>query len=63
MTSWSPESVEIYNECPIRQRRRFPHYGKNLETVCCEEATFLDSSIFIGAFFEEKLIGFREVSA
>jgi hypothetical protein len=49
---------EIYNECPIRQRRRFPHYGKNLETVRREEATFLDSSIFIGAFFEGKLIGF-----
>jgi hypothetical protein len=49
---------EIYNECPIRQRRRFPHYGKNFETVHREEATFLDSSIFIGAFFEGKLIGF-----
>lgn len=49
---------EIYNECPIRQRRRFPHYGKDLETVRREEATFLDSSIFIGAFFEGKLIGF-----
>jgi hypothetical protein len=49
---------EIYNECPIRQRRRFPHYGKDLETVRREEATFLGSSIFIGAFFENKLIGF-----
>jgi hypothetical protein len=49
---------EIYNECPIRQRRRFPHYGKDFETVRREEATFLDSSIFIGAFFEDELIGF-----
>lgn len=49
---------EIYNECPIRQRRRFPHYGKSFETVLREESTFLDSSIFIGAFFEERLIGF-----
>lgn len=49
---------EIYNECPIRQRRRFPHFGKDLETVRREEATFLDSSVFIGAFFEDKLIGF-----
>ena len=48
----------IYNECPIRQRRRFPHYGKDLETVRREESTFLDSSVFIGAFFEGKLIGF-----
>jgi hypothetical protein len=49
---------EIYNECPIRQRRHFPHYGKNFETVRREEATFLDSSIFIGAFFDGELIGF-----
>lgn len=49
---------EIYNESPIRQRRKFPHYGKDFDTVYREEATFLDSSVFIGAFFEEKLIGF-----
>lgn len=49
---------EIYNESPIRQGRRFPHFGKSPETVYKEEATYLDSSVFIGAFFEEKLIGF-----
>jgi hypothetical protein len=49
---------EIYNECPIRQRRPFPHYGKDVETVYKDEATFLDRSIFIGAFLDEKLIGF-----
>jgi hypothetical protein len=49
---------EIYNECPVRQGRRFPHYGKSLETVYREEATYLDSSVFIGAFLGEKLIGF-----
>jgi hypothetical protein len=49
---------EIYNECPIRQRRRFPHYGKDFETVHREGSTFLESSIFIGAFLEDKLIGF-----
>lgn len=52
---------EIYNESPIRQRRRFPHYGKDLMTVRHEEATFLDNSIFIGAFFEDKLIGFAKL--
>jgi hypothetical protein len=49
---------EIYNESPVRQGRAFPHYGKDLKTVHKEEATFLDCSTFIGAFFEEKLIGF-----
>jgi hypothetical protein len=49
---------EIYNECPVRQGRRFPHYGKDVETVYREEATFLDSSVFIGAFWGDSLIGF-----
>jgi hypothetical protein len=49
---------EIYNECPMRQGRRFPHYGKDLETVYQDEATYLDSSTFIGAFHGEELIGF-----
>jgi len=50
--------LEINNECPIRQRRRFPHYGKDFETVRREQATFMESSIFIGAFFENKLVGY-----
>jgi len=49
---------EVYNECPVRQGRRFTHYGKDVETVFREEATFLDSSIFIGAFLGDSLIGF-----
>jgi len=49
---------KIYNECPFRAGRRFPHYGKDLRTVYREEATFLDSSAFIGAFLDEELVGF-----
>jgi hypothetical protein len=51
----------IYNECPIRQRRRFPHYGKSVEMVHRDEATFLANSVFIGAYFEEKLVGFIKI--
>jgi len=53
---------EIYNEVPVRQGRRFPHYGKNLEAVRAMSATFLDSSVFIGAFDGEKLIGFIKLT-
>jgi hypothetical protein len=52
---------EIYNESPVRQSRRFPHYGKDLQTVHKAEATHLDSSIFIGAYFEGRLIGFAKL--
>jgi hypothetical protein len=53
---------EIYNEVPVRQGRRFPHYGKSLETVRAMSATFLDSSVFIGAFDGEKLVGFIKMT-
>ena len=32
-----------------------------IETVRREEATFLDSSIFVGAFFDDELIGFLKL--
>jgi hypothetical protein len=49
---------EIYNECPVRQERLFPHYGKSFEAVREMSATYLQSSIFIGAYDSAKLIGF-----
>lgn len=52
---------KIYNECPVRQGRKFPHYGKDYETVYREEATYLDSSIFIGVFLGNELIGFAKL--
>lgn len=48
----------IYNESPTRQGKPFWHYGKDLETVRKMNATFMDRSIFIGAYFEDSLIGF-----
>lgn len=48
----------IYNECEIRQGKRFPHFGKDYPTVHKMTATFLDRSIFLGAYFNDKLIGF-----
>lgn len=50
--------LEIYNETPVRQGRAFSHYGKDFKTVYSEEATYLDRSIFIGAFIGDQLIGF-----
>jgi hypothetical protein len=52
---------KVYNECPVRQGRRFTHYGKDIDTVYREEATLLDSSIFIGAYLGEALIGFTKL--
>ena len=48
----------IYNESPLRQGTKFRHYRKDLETLRKMKATFLDRSVFIGAYFEDNLIGF-----
>lgn len=49
---------QIYNECPLRQGKPFPHFGKSYDVVYPEEATYLDNSIFIGAYLGDSLIGF-----
>ena len=54
---------KIYNETPIRQGKRFPHYGMRLEDVRPYASSFLESSVFIGAFFEDALIGFAKLTA
>src|SRR4029077_123495 len=53
---------EVYNESPVRQGAPNKHYGKALEIVYQEEATFLETSAFIGAFLGEKLIGFIKLT-
>ncbi len=55
--------TEIYNETPIRQRKYFPHYGMNLNTTRNAHVTFLDRSYFLGAFFQNELIGFIKLTA
>lgn len=52
----------IYNECPVRQGKPFPHYGMSRERVRQHAGTFLDSSVFLGAFFEGTLIGFAKLT-
>jgi hypothetical protein len=53
---------QIYNETPIRQGKRFPHYGMNLARAHEYAGTFLETSIFIGAFLGAKLIGFAKLT-
>jgi hypothetical protein len=51
----------IYNESPIRQGKPFPHFGKSLDAVRHENATFLDRSVFIGVFAGQTLIGIAKL--
>jgi hypothetical protein len=48
----------IYNETPIRQGKPFWHYQKDLESVRRENSTYPDRSAYIGAYYDNELIGF-----
>jgi hypothetical protein len=53
--------IAIYNETPIRQGRPYTHYGKDFETVKSELLKGMRQCDFIGAFFNNDLIGFIQL--
>jgi hypothetical protein len=52
---------DIYNETPIRHGKRFPHYNDSLEKVREENGTFIDRSVFLGAYYRNELVGFCKI--
>jgi hypothetical protein len=52
----------IYNETPVRGGRLFWHFGKDFETIKRGLTTYLDRSDFIGAYWNEELIGFIKIA-
>lgn len=48
----------IFNEQPIRQGRRFWHYGKNAETIRRQFSRFVHRETMIGAYLDGEMIGF-----
>ena len=53
--------VRIFNETSVRQGKPFWHYGKNFNQVKEEISTYIDRSIFLGAFLGDQLIGFAKL--
>ena len=49
--------TDIFNETPVRQGRRFWHYGKNFETVKRQFSRYLYREDLIGAYHDGELIG------
>lgn len=48
----------IFNESPVRQGRRFWHYGKDAETIRREFSRFLFREEIFGAYVQDELAGF-----
>ena len=53
--------TRIYNETPVRQGRRFWHYGKDFATVKKDNSTYRDRSEFVAAYHQDELIGFIKI--
>jgi hypothetical protein len=53
---------EIYNETPVRQGKKFPHYGMTIERAREYAGTFLERSTYIGAFLGKEMIGFVKLT-
>ncbi len=51
---------EIYDETPIRQGRKFWHYGKDVDTIRQENSSYSDRAEFIGAYYSGRLVGFMK---
>lgn len=49
---------DIFDETPIRQDKPFWHYRKDFETIKCEMSDRLDTAEWIGAYYNNDLIGF-----
>lgn len=52
---------EIYDETPIRQGTPFWHYRKDFSAVKQANATYVDQSEFLGAYYGDELIGFVKI--
>ncbi len=55
------EIASVNNERPVRQGRRFPHYGKSLDQVRKDYSSYLDRSDLICAYYGTELIGFLKL--
>ena len=53
--------MEIYDETPIRQGGPFWHYKKGFAAVKLANATYVEKSDFLGAFWGDELIGFVKI--
>jgi hypothetical protein len=50
--------TSIFNETPIRQGRRFLHYGKDFKTIKRQFSRYLFREEILGAYLGEELVGF-----
>lgn len=53
--------MSIYNETPVRQGRKFWHYGKAFDAVKAENGTYAERSTYLAAYYQEEMIGYLKI--
>lgn len=53
--------ADVNNDSPVRQGRRYTHYGKSVDEVRRDHSAFVDRSDFICAYFDNQMIGFLKM--
>lgn len=53
--------MAIYNESPVRQGRKFWHYGKEFDAVERENGTYRERSSFLGAYVDGQMVGYMKI--
>jgi len=51
----------IYDESPIRQGKPSWHYKDTIKKIRKDNSSFLDRSLYIGAFYKDELIGYEKL--
>jgi len=54
--------VNINNETPVRQGKPFWHFHKSFEAVKEEHSTYADRNAFLGAYYQNELIGYIRIT-
>jgi hypothetical protein len=52
---------DLYDETPLRQGKPFWHHGKSFEDIKKIHGTYSERAEYIGAYFEDELIGFLKM--
>jgi len=51
----------IYAETPVKQGRKFAHFGQSAAAIKAELASFADHSLLVGAYLGPELVGFMKL--
>jgi hypothetical protein len=53
--------MSIFNESPVRQGRKYWHYGKDFAAVEAENGTYYERSTYLGAYYDNEMIGYMKI--